>query len=67
MDELFFTSTLAVAHSSVAATGTAAGPMPISSAPPFMGTAVRRKSGFGIAVVVFCAHFRRRGSVFAHR
>ncbi|KAM0794364.1 hypothetical protein BDR22DRAFT_895214 [Usnea florida] len=52
---IIFPSTQAVANSSVAATGTAAGSMPMSSALPFMGAAARTKSGFGIAVVVFCA------------
>ena len=52
---IVFPNTQAVANSSIAATGTATGSMPMSSALPFMGTAAKTKSGFGIAVVVFCA------------
>lgn len=52
---IIFPSTQAVANTSTAATGTAAGPMPTGSTRSFVGAAVKARNNFKMAVVVLCA------------
>ena len=52
---IIFPSTQAVANTSTAATGTAAGPMPTGSTQSFVGAAVKARNNFKTAVVVLCA------------
>ena len=52
---IIFPSTQAVANTSTAAVGTAAGQMPTVSTSTFMGGAVRTRSSLEMVVVVLCA------------
>ena len=52
---IIFSSTQAVANVSVAATGTAGGPMPTGTTQPFVGGAVKTKGHSNVAMAVLCA------------
>ena len=52
---IVFSSTQAVANISVAATGTAVGPMPTGSIQPFIGAAMKTKGRSKVALVVLGA------------
>lgn len=52
---IIFPSIQAVANTSTAAMGTAAGPMPTGSTQPFVGATVRTGSNFALVMAALCA------------
>ena len=52
---IVFLSTQAVANTSTAVTGTAAGPTPTGSTQPFLGAAMKTRSDYTIAATMLCA------------